>query len=53
MYIDDQVLLALTDDDLQTAVPGVYYILKACNLQISESKPKAMGMQGNTGEELK
>jgi hypothetical protein len=46
VYADDQVLLAPTEDDLQRTVTGLNHILQLHNLQISEIKTKAMGIQG-------
>jgi hypothetical protein len=42
---DDKVLLAPTKD-LQTTITELNYIIQVHNIQISESKTKAMGMQG-------
>jgi hypothetical protein len=53
VYADDQVLLALTEDDLQRAVTGLNHTLQLYNLQISEIKTKAMGMQGKYWRRIK
>jgi hypothetical protein len=53
VYADDQVLLAPTQDDLQTAVTGLNYISQLYNLQISEIKTKAMGIQGKYWRRVK
>jgi hypothetical protein len=53
VYTDDQVLLAPTDDDLQRAVTGLNHILQLYNLQISEIKTKAMGIQGKYWRRVK
>lgn len=50
---NDQVLLAPTQDILQSAVRGLNYTLKLYNLQISENKPKQWECKENIGEELK
>jgi hypothetical protein len=46
MYADDQILFVPAEVGLQTAVTGLNYILQLYNLQISETKTKAMGIQG-------
>jgi hypothetical protein len=43
VYADDQVLLASVEDDLQRAITGLHYILKAYYIQILD-KTRAMGM---------
>jgi hypothetical protein len=45
--------LAPTEDNLQTAVTGLNYILQLYNLQKSEIKTKAMGIQGQYWKRVK
>jgi hypothetical protein len=45
VYAGDLVLRAFTEGNLRTAITGLNYVLKAYNLQVSENKTKAMGMQ--------
>jgi hypothetical protein len=53
VYADDQVLLAFTEDGLQRAVTGLNHILQLYNLQILETKTKAMGIQGKYWRRVK
>jgi hypothetical protein len=53
VYADDQVLLEPTEDDLHRAVTELNSILQLYNLQISEIKTKAMGIQGKYWRRIK
>jgi hypothetical protein len=53
VYADNQVLLEPTEDNLQRAVTGLNYILQFYNLQTSEIKTEAMGIQGKYWRRVK
>jgi hypothetical protein len=53
VYVDDEVLLEPTVDDLQRAVTGLNHILHLYNLQISEIKTESMGIQGKYWRSVK
>ena len=46
IFADDQLLLAKREDDLQRSVHKLQRILTQYNMKISETKTKAMAMNG-------
>jgi hypothetical protein len=53
LYADDQVIIAESKDELQMAVNELNKIAKKCNMKISSSKTKTVGLCGKIIQRLK
>jgi len=53
LYADDQILMATSDDDLQTMEYHLNLIARRCKMTISNTKTKSMAMWGNHIEMVK
>jgi len=47
LYVDDQILMATSEDDLQTMAYHLILIAKKYKMAISSTKTKSMAMWGN------
>ena len=53
LYADDQILMATSEDDLQTMAHHLNLIARKYNVTISSTKTKSMTMQGNHIQRVK
>ena len=47
LYADDQILMATSEDDLQTMAQNLNLITRTYKMTISSTKTKSMAMWGN------
>jgi len=53
LYADDQILMATSEDDLQTMAHHLYLIARKYKMTISSTRTKSMAMWGNHIERVK
>ena len=53
LYADDQILMATSEDDLQTMAQHLNLIARKCKMTISSTKTKSMAMWGNHIQRVK
>ena len=53
LYADDQILMAISEDDLQIMTHHLNFIARKYNMTISSTKTKSMAMWGNHIQRVK
>ena len=53
LYADDQILMAASEDDLQTVAHNLNRIARKYKMTISSTKTKSMAMWGNRIQRVK